>query len=82
MLVVNADPEALEQILLNLIENAFVHGWGTVEVEVADEGDSGAALGARPRRGRRARGRRDASSHRSPAAARRRRGDRASGSTW
>jgi signal transduction histidine kinase len=37
-LVVNADAEALQQILLNLIENAFVHGWGTVEVEVADEG--------------------------------------------
>jgi signal transduction histidine kinase len=37
-LVVNADPESLEQILLNLIENAFVHGWGAVEVEVADEG--------------------------------------------
>ena len=40
MLVVNADPEALEQILLNLIENAFVHGYGTVEVELADEGGS------------------------------------------
>jgi two-component system sensor histidine kinase KdpD len=40
MLVVNADPEALEQILLNLIENAFVHGWGTVEVEVAHEGET------------------------------------------
>ena len=38
MLVVNADPEAVEQILHNLIENAFVHGWGAVEVEVADEG--------------------------------------------
>jgi signal transduction histidine kinase len=39
-LVVNADPAAIEQILLNLIENAFVHGWGTVEVEVADEADT------------------------------------------
>ena len=38
-LVVNADPEAVEHILLNLIENAFVHGWGTVEVEVADDGE-------------------------------------------
>ncbi|MEY2565760.1 MAG: two-component system, OmpR family, sensor histidine kinase KdpD [Actinomycetota bacterium] len=40
MLVVNGDPEALEQILLNLIENAFVHGWGTVEVEIAHEGET------------------------------------------
>jgi two-component system sensor histidine kinase KdpD len=37
-LVVDTDPEAVEQILLNLIENAFLHGWGAVEVEVADEG--------------------------------------------
>lgn len=40
VVVVNADPEALEQILLNLIENAFIHGWGTVEVEVAREADT------------------------------------------
>lgn len=40
ILVVNADPEALEHILLNLIENAFLHGWGPVEVEVAHDGDS------------------------------------------
>jgi two-component system sensor histidine kinase KdpD len=39
-LVVNADPEALEQILLNLIENAFLHGWGSVELEVAQEADT------------------------------------------
>lgn len=40
VLVVNADPASLEQILLNLIENAFVHGWGTVEVHLAQEQDS------------------------------------------
>ena len=40
MAVVNADPGSLEQILLNLIENAFVHGWGTVEVEIDVEGDT------------------------------------------
>ena len=39
VLMVNADPASLEQILLNLIENAFVHGWGTVEVDVAEEPD-------------------------------------------
>jgi signal transduction histidine kinase len=38
--VVNADPGALEQILLNLVENAFVHGQPPVEVEVAAEGDT------------------------------------------
>jgi signal transduction histidine kinase len=38
--VVNADAGAVQQILLNLIENAFVHGWGTVEVEVARDGDA------------------------------------------
>jgi two-component system sensor histidine kinase KdpD len=34
-----ADAGALQQILLNLIDNAFVHGGGTVEVEVDYDGD-------------------------------------------
>ena len=37
--LVRADPAALEQVLLNLVDNAFVHGFGTVEVEVVNEGD-------------------------------------------
>jgi len=37
-LLVTADPGALEQILLNLVDNAFVHGSGSVEVELAVEG--------------------------------------------
>ena len=36
---VHADPAALEQILLNLIDNAYIHGFGAVELEVASEGD-------------------------------------------
>ena len=37
--LVRADAAALEQILLNLIDNAFLHGFGAVEVEVVAEGD-------------------------------------------
>jgi signal transduction histidine kinase len=36
-LMVTADPGSLEQILLNLVDNAFVHGWGPVELELALE---------------------------------------------
>jgi two-component system osmolarity sensor histidine kinase EnvZ len=32
-LVVMADPYALERILINLVDNAFVHGGGVVQVE-------------------------------------------------
>ena len=38
-LLVTADPGALEQVLLNLVDNAFVHGSGPVEVELAQEGN-------------------------------------------
>ena len=36
-LTVQADPEALERILINLVDNAFAHGDGTVEVEAAGD---------------------------------------------
>jgi signal transduction histidine kinase len=36
-LTVEADPEALERILINLVDNAFTHGDGTVEVEAAGD---------------------------------------------
>jgi K+-sensing histidine kinase KdpD len=37
---VEADPEALERILINLVDNAFTHGGGMVELEaVPDERD-------------------------------------------
>jgi two-component system sensor histidine kinase KdpD len=40
-LFVEADPEALERIMINLIDNAFVHGSDQVEIEVeADPVDS------------------------------------------
>jgi two-component system, OmpR family, sensor histidine kinase KdpD len=38
MALANADPSALEQVLINLVDNAFLHGWGAVEMEVAREG--------------------------------------------
>ncbi|MBV8159317.1 MAG: GAF domain-containing protein [Acidimicrobiia bacterium] len=34
-LVVEGDPEALERVLINLIDNAFVHGAAPVEIEAA-----------------------------------------------
>jgi signal transduction histidine kinase len=34
-LAVDADPEALERILINLVDNAFTHGGGPVEVEAS-----------------------------------------------
>src|SRR5204862_6752496 len=37
-LVVHADSEALERVLINLVDNGFVHGSGPVEVEAVDEG--------------------------------------------
>jgi K+-sensing histidine kinase KdpD len=38
--VVQADAEALERVLINLVDNAFTHGGGTVELEaVPDERD-------------------------------------------
>src|SRR5205085_176407 len=36
--LVHADAEALERVLINLVDNAFVHGSGVVEVEGAHEG--------------------------------------------
>ena len=38
-LTVQADPEALERVLINLVDNAFNHGGGNVEVEAAPAGD-------------------------------------------
>jgi signal transduction histidine kinase len=32
--LINGDPAALEQIVLNLVDNAFIHGAGVVEIEV------------------------------------------------
>ena len=37
-LFVRADGEALERVLINLVDNAFVHGSGAVEAEAAHEG--------------------------------------------
>src|SRR5438270_3334672 len=36
-LAVRADPEALERVLINLVDNAFVHGGGPVELEAGHE---------------------------------------------
>ena len=36
-LAVDADPEALERILINLVDNAFIHGGGPVDVEAATD---------------------------------------------
>jgi signal transduction histidine kinase len=38
-LTVDGDPEALERVLINLVDNAFVHGDGSVEIEAGFEGD-------------------------------------------
>ncbi len=39
-LAVRADPEALERVLINLVDNAFVHGGAPVEIEAGpDEAD-------------------------------------------
>ena len=38
-MIAMADPGALQQILLNLVDNAFVHGGGAVEVDLESEGD-------------------------------------------
>jgi signal transduction histidine kinase len=38
-LAVSADPEALERVLINLVDNAFVHGGSPVELEAAAEDD-------------------------------------------
>src|SRR5581483_3234844 len=38
-LAVDGDPEALERVLINLVDNAFVHGDGPVEIEASAEGD-------------------------------------------
>jgi signal transduction histidine kinase len=40
-LAVDGDPEALERVLINLVDNAFVHGTGPVEIEASAEGDDG-----------------------------------------
>jgi len=37
--VVAADPEALERVLINLVDNAFVHGAAPVEIEAYYDGD-------------------------------------------
>src|SRR5205823_1355852 len=36
--VVLADSEAVERVLINVVDNAFVHGAGAVELEAVDEG--------------------------------------------
>jgi signal transduction histidine kinase len=36
---VNGDPEALERVLINLVDNAFVHGAAPVEIEAGYDGD-------------------------------------------
>jgi signal transduction histidine kinase len=38
-LAVRADPEALERVLINLVDNAFVHGGAPVELEAGAEDD-------------------------------------------
>ncbi|MBV9410121.1 MAG: GAF domain-containing protein [Acidimicrobiia bacterium] len=38
-LTVDGDAEALERVLINLVDNAFVHGTGPVEIEASAEGD-------------------------------------------
>ena len=40
-LQVEGDPEALERVLINLVDNAFVHGGAPVEIEASAEGDDG-----------------------------------------
>jgi signal transduction histidine kinase len=40
-LAVDGDPEALERVLINLVDNAFVHGAAPVEIEASLEGDGG-----------------------------------------
>jgi signal transduction histidine kinase len=38
-LAVDGDPEALERVLINLVDNAFVHGSTPVDIEASVEGD-------------------------------------------
>src|SRR3954447_18403815 len=38
-LAVDGDPEALERVLINLVDNAFVHGAAPVEIEASYDGD-------------------------------------------
>ncbi|MBV8980140.1 MAG: GAF domain-containing protein [Acidimicrobiia bacterium] len=38
---VEGDAEALERVLINLVDNAFVHGSAPVEIEASAEGDEG-----------------------------------------
>jgi signal transduction histidine kinase len=40
-LAVDGDPEALERVLINLVDNAFVHGTAPVEIEASAEGGDG-----------------------------------------
>jgi signal transduction histidine kinase len=40
-LAVDGDPEALERVLINLVDNAFVHGEGPVEIEAAADDAEG-----------------------------------------
>ena len=42
--VVHADAEAMERVLINLVDNAFVHGSGPVDVEAVEEGGGLARL--------------------------------------
>lgn len=39
-MIMHGDPHAVEQILTNLVDNAFTHGWGAVEVTVTRKGDT------------------------------------------
>jgi len=40
-LAIEGDPEALERVLINLVDNAFVHGGGPVELEAGPAGPDG-----------------------------------------